>query len=44
MSEYVVHFTKDSNEQSAYQSMLSILGAGELRGGGSFGAGRASTH
>lgn len=40
MSEYVVHFTKDSDEQSAYQNMMSILGVGELRPGGSFGAGR----
>jgi len=30
MSEYVVHFTKDSPGQSAYQNMMTILHSGQL--------------
>jgi hypothetical protein len=37
MSEYVVHFTKASGGQDAYQTMLSILSQNYLRPGGPFG-------
>lgn len=42
MSEYVVHFTKDS-DQSAYNVMLSILSSAHLRPSGPFGVARGLT-
>jgi hypothetical protein len=39
MSEYVVHFTRDS-DRSALENMLAILGSQRLVPGGAFGAGR----
>lgn len=40
MSEYVVHFTRDTPEQSAYDTMMSILDQRRLVPGGRFGAAR----
>lgn len=41
MSEYVVHFAKDTPDKSAYSIMLSILAAGRLEARNRFGAARS---
>jgi len=40
MSDYVVHFTKDTEQNTAYDNMMSILWGGQLIPGGRFGAAR----
>ena len=40
MSDYVVHFTRDTDQGSAYDNMLSILSQGVLRASNRFGAAR----
>lgn len=37
MSDYVVHFTRDYDEKSAYHNMLSILGNRVIRAHNPFG-------
>lgn len=43
MSEYAVHFTKDTPDQSAYSVMMKILWSGRLEARGKFGAAKNLT-
>ena len=40
MSDYVVHFTKDSHNSTPYVNSLSILGQGKLEARNRFGVGK----
>lgn len=42
LSEYLVHFTRDSGDASAYENMLSILSSGTLEARNDFGAARSA--
>ncbi len=44
MSDYVVHFTKESNEKTPYDNQISILHSGVLRAMSSFGIARKLAH